>query len=188
MQKTVKKFKWFTIADYEKEEAYLTEMNKKGYRLKEISWSVIFTFDVTEPEEIVYRLDVKDPNDTDYNQYLLLFQDSGWEHIFDVMGWSYFRKSNLKKQTEIYSDDESRMELVKKIFYTRLLPLLLLFTIIVIPSVYDILRDNFSSVESQLSKFVSIFTLTVYVIYIIIVAYSGYGLFQLTRKYSKKYQ
>ena len=52
--KRVRKF--FSIAEFEKEEKYLTDMAAQGWRFVDTNGS-IYTFERCEPEQVVYRLD-----------------------------------------------------------------------------------------------------------------------------------
>lgn len=186
MLKTIKKFKFFTIADYEKEEQYLSEMSKKGSRLKSVTWPGIYTFEVVEPEDYVYRLYLRDAKSEDFNSYIQMFADSGWEYLFEFVNFSYFRKSEKEANTEIFSDNESRLEMVKNIFYTRMLPLLIFFTVIVAPNTIDLFSEGAFSEQNDLKNFVSIFSLIIYIFYVFVMVYCGTGLYRLSRKYSPK--
>ena len=67
-----------------------------------------------------------------------MFKDCGWEYIQDYFGYSYFRKpaSEMTGDEEIFCDDESRLEMVKRIFFTRMIPLIAIFFLLVIPNLY----------------------------------------------------
>ncbi|MDR7869400.1 MAG: DUF2812 domain-containing protein [Tissierellaceae bacterium] len=179
MNKTIKKFKIFLITDYEKEEKYLSQMSKKGYRLKKITFPGFYTFEDVDPEDIVYRLSFKNPRESDFNNYIQMFKDNGWEYAFDFMGWSYFRKSGDQKNTEIFSDDESRVEEVNKVFKSRFLPILIAFTSIVIPNAMNVFNGSFQNSAT-------LFIIFVYALYVFLITYCGYGLFKLRKKYSVK--
>lgn len=186
MNKTIRRFKTFTIVDYEKEENYLSEMSKKGYRLKKASFPGFYTFELVEPEDYVYRLSFKNSREEDFSSYITMFKDSGWEYIFEFMGWSYFRKSASEANTEIFSDDESRYEEVSKVFRTRFIPLMVIFTVVVFPNAMDVFHGRFPHTGNIFTNFASIFILFVYGFYIFLLAYCGYGLYQLNKKYSTK--
>lgn len=181
MNRTIKKFKVFLITDYEKEEKYLTQMSKKGFRLKKVTFPGFYTFEVVEPEDMVYRLSFKNPMESDFNNYVQIFIDSGWEYVFDFMGWSYFRKKGYEKNTEIFSDDESRVEEVSKVFKSRFLPILVIFTTIVLPNAIQVFSGRFPR-----AHFLSALILFVYTLYIFLITYCGIGLYKLRKKYSVK--
>lgn len=186
MNKIIKKFKMFFITDYEKEEKYLTQMSKKGYRLKKASFPGFYTFETVEPEDTVYRMSFKNPRESDFNSYIQIFRDSGWEYVFDFMGWAYFRKSEGDKNTEIFSDDESRVEEVNKVFKSRFFPILIMFTTVVFPNAMHVFNGSFPYEQSIITNFASGFIVFVYALYVFLIIYCGVGIYKLRKKYSVK--
>ena len=71
--------------------------------------------------------------------YVQLFQDCGWEYLFEFAGYSYFRKPAEEAQGDesIFCDDESRLEMVRRVFYGRMLPVLLIFICLILPQFAD---------------------------------------------------
>lgn len=175
---TITKFKIFTISDYEKEEVYLREMANKGYHLENIDFPGFYKFRKGRPEDIVYRLDYSGYKTDQKDQYVTMFQDYGWEYLLDFFGWSYFRKDAKEGNIEIFSDNESRLGLVNRVFLTRLLPLILIFIVVFLPKVQNFLRgENYFLINKV---FIGLFWL-----YVVIIIYTGYGLYKLNKKYSK---
>ena len=128
-----------TIADYDREALYLAEMHAKGWRLKEVSYSILlfvvkYTFEKCQPEQVSYQLDFYPMKKSERASYLQLFKDCGWEHIIDFNGFSYFRKLRsgieLDAEFEIYNDATGKLAMVKRILRLRLLPVLLLLAIL----------------------------------------------------------
>ena len=77
---TISKFKWFWAWQDEKEEAWLHEMAKEGLHLQRMGLPGSYIFEVGEPRDDYYRMDfITDRKD--YQNYLQLFKDAGWEHI-----------------------------------------------------------------------------------------------------------
>ena len=102
-----------TIADYDREALYLGKMHAQGWKLKEVSYSILvvavkYTFEKCQPEQVVYQLDFYPMKRSERASYLQLFKDCGWEHITDFNGFSYFRKlySGVESDAEfeIYND------------------------------------------------------------------------------------
>lgn len=106
----MKKFK--LIADFEKEEQFLNDMAKQGYRLKKYNSLGMYTFMNTEPQNSSYRVDYrKFTNNALFEEYCMLFQDAGWEHVYGTRssGSQYFLPISGKAQTDdIFSDEESK--------------------------------------------------------------------------------
>lgn len=129
--KNRKEFHWFTIADWEKEENYLTSMHKKGWRFTSVTGVGIYHFEECEPEDMVYQLDYNRSFREEKEEYLQIFHDCGWEFLQEYAGFTYFRKplKEMKTVEGIFSDDESKLDMVKRIVLGRgllLLPVFLL--------------------------------------------------------------
>ena len=125
-----------TIADYDREALYLSEMHAEGWKLKEVSYSnlvvaVKYTFEKCQPEQVSYQLDFYPMKKSERASYLQLFKDCGWEHITDFNGFSYFRKAHSEIESdaefEIYNDAAGKLAMVKRILTRRMFPILLLF-------------------------------------------------------------
>jgi hypothetical protein len=89
-QKNIRKYKLFGAWNDDKEEAWLSGMARQGLHLHSLGFPGIYNFTAGEPREDVYRLDfITDRKD--YQNYLQLFKDAGWEHMGEMGGWQYFR-------------------------------------------------------------------------------------------------
>ena len=118
----ISKFKWFWAWDDEKEELWLHEMAKQGLHLQSVSVPGFYEFETGEPRDDYYRMDfITDRKE--YQNYLQLFRDAGWEHIGEMGGWQYFR-TGAKGNTipEIYTDKDSKAQK-----YQRLIAILVVF-------------------------------------------------------------
>lgn len=173
--KIITKFKIFTISDYEKEEKYLREMANKGYHLKSVSFPGFYKFNIGEPKDVVYRLDYSSYNKEDKENYVKMFQDYGWEHLWNFFGWEYFRKEGKDANIEIFSDDESRLGIIKKVFFSRLLPIIILF---IVTFLFEL--EYMFTVENLVLRIVYIL---VFLLYVYMITYTGYGLYKLNKKY-----
>lgn len=135
----------FTISDWIEEEAWLREQSKKGLKLVKLNPPLDFVFEETEPEDVVYKLDYK--NTKVANEYKQMYLDYGWEYCGSCFGWNYFRKPadqiNEENEGELFSDKASKLEMVEKIFRTRMMPLIVVFLCCILPNMY-----RFSSSDS----------------------------------------
>lgn len=131
-------YRIFTIADYEREALYFREMHAKGWKLKEVSYSILlfavkYTFEKCHPEQVSYQLDFYPMEKSERSSYLQLFKDCGWEYITDFNSFSYFRKSHSEIESnaefEIYNDAAGKLAMVNRILRLRLVPVLLLLAI-----------------------------------------------------------
>ncbi len=119
---TIKKFKWFWAWQDEKEEAWLHEMATQGLHLQTVGAPGSYTFEVGAPRNDTYRMDFITER-KDYENYLQLFKDAGWEHLGETGGWQYFRtKSEGQTIPEIYTDQDSKAQK-----YQRLITILVVF-------------------------------------------------------------
>lgn len=135
MENTKRCFKWFDITQYEEEAGYLREMHNKGWKFNRIVFPGIYYFEKCEPEDVIYQLDYNQEGIENKSEYVRLFEDCGWEYLFDFVGYSYFRKPSALTdgETSIFCDDESRLDMMKRSYKGRLLPLVCIFLSAVLP-------------------------------------------------------
>ncbi|MBQ8232487.1 MAG: DUF2812 domain-containing protein [Lachnospiraceae bacterium] len=122
---------YFLLHEYEKEETYLREMHRNGWKLKSLTIPCFYTFEKCEPEDVVYRLDFKQVNNVaEEQEYLQLYRDYGWEYFQKMNDYLYFRKkASEDNNLEIFSDNESRVEMVERIMKKRVFPITLLLLV-----------------------------------------------------------
>lgn len=102
----MRKFKFFL--NLEKEEQWLSDMEKKGYRIVDTSFG--YKFRSTDPEEVTIKSDYrKFKSQEDFIDYCTLFEDSGWKHIAGKKnsGHQYFKKVG-ESHDDIFSDGLSK--------------------------------------------------------------------------------
>lgn len=133
--KTKKEFKWFSIFDYEKEQDYLRDMHKSGWKLVKVSGLCIYHFEKCTPEDVIYQLDYNKEGIANKDEYVKMFNDCGWEYLQDYVGYSYFRKpvSETNGEEAIFCDDESRFQMMERVFKGRMIPLLIIFFCVLLP-------------------------------------------------------
>ncbi len=116
--------KSFFVHQYEKEEAFLSDMRAKGWKFVKLHKGIPtkYEFDACEPEEYSYCLDyISEEEDTeDYHQ---LYKDAGWEEVLPWDGvngkWYYFCKKNINGEKQvIFTDVDSKLQLMDKLFHT----------------------------------------------------------------------
>ena len=178
-RKTVIRF--FTIADYEEEEVWLHNQHKNGWKLSRMIPPCFYIFEKCTPEDVAYRLDYK--NNAETSNYFQIFRDYGWEYIGRCVGWLYFRKSSSKtdseQDSEIFSDNESRIDMINHVIKTRLLPILVIFFCCVLP-------NFFRSIETS-DPFATVFTVffaVMTLLYLYLLIYCGLKLRKLRKKYT----
>ena len=138
MAETVTKIRFFTIADFKEEEVWLREMAKSGLHLLRMTPPLVYVFEKGEPRDVIYRLDFT--NNDEGGDYARMLGEFGWENTGRCMGWIYWRRDAdalaNEAEGELFSDDESRLDMVKKVIRTRMLPLLTIFLCCVLPQFF----------------------------------------------------
>ena len=126
---TKKAFKFFSIFEFEKEQNYLRKMHASGWKFVKLSGFCIYHFEKCVPEDMIYQLDYNQDGIAHKEEYIQMFNDCGWEYLQDYVGYSYFRKSASETAgtEEIFCDEDSRSQMLERIFKGRIIPLLILF-------------------------------------------------------------
>ena len=134
---TLSQFKLFWLWEDEKEEAWLRSMAQQGWHFQQVRLLNRYIFEAGTPQDIVYRLDWY-AGGKDYQSYLQLFKDAGWEHVEAYGSWQYFRKASMNGiAPEIFTDADSK---IKK--YQRILLLLFVFLILLRQPTHNSLVPN----------------------------------------------
>ena len=132
---TKKELKYFSIMDYEKEQEYLREQHKAGWRFVTVTGIGMYHFEKCEPMDVVYQLDYNQEGLKNKEEYIQMFKDCGWTYLQDYVGYSYFSKpaSEMKKEERIFCDDSSRLAMMERVFKGRLLPLVVILSCVLVP-------------------------------------------------------
>jgi hypothetical protein len=177
--------KLFLLPDYEKEGEYLTKMHSVGWKLERVS-GFSQHFVKCEPENVVYKLDYA-ANNTNYPEYIKMFADYGWEHCGRVMGFDYFRRNAdglSEEEMEIFSDPQSKLDMMKRVILTRMTPLLIIFFMGILPNMYMIVVNSMNWDRSTL-LFLAVLYLGVFALYVSIFIYCIRGFRKLKKKYTE---
>ena len=173
------KMRFFTIADYEEEEAWLREQHRNGLRLVNFIVPCFFFFEPCEPEDMVYRLDFKNAcPDEGYRQ---MFSDYGWEYVGSCIGWLYFRKPASQMEEvndgEIFSDTKSKLDMIEHVIKTRMLPILVIFLCVLLPGCVRMLTS-----EGEPRVLMGVYGL-LFFLYVYLLAHCGRKFKMLKEKY-----
>ncbi len=144
---TKKQWKYFSIFSYEKEQEYLRQMHKSGWRFVKVSGFGVYHFEKCQPQDVVYQLDYNQEGLENKEEYVKLFADCGWEYIQDYAGYSYFRKAVSQDgiPEEIFCDHTSKLEMMERVLKGRMTPLMIIFSATILPQfVMNLLRQNYS--------------------------------------------
>lgn len=138
-------WKFFSIAEQEKEQAFLRQMHRAGWKLVRVGGLCVYHFVPCEPEDVVYQLDYNPEGWAHRAEYLQMFRDCGWEYLQDYLGYAYFRKPAAAmrgEEEEIFSDDASRLQMLRHVFRWRVIPLGLLLLLALVPLYVGALCDR----------------------------------------------
>lgn len=132
---------FFFLPDFEKEEVYLAEQHRQGWKFQKNKFGFFYFFEKCLPEEVSYQLDFK-PNGQDKEEYLQMFADYGWDYVGDCNHFSYFRENESLGEVELYSDRQSKFEMIDRIITRQFLLasalfvfFILLFYVLKLPAV-----------------------------------------------------
>jgi hypothetical protein len=151
--------------------------HRQGWKLVS-AYPYIFRFAACQLESFVYEIDFAPTGRQEREQRIALYADYGWEHVLDYMQFSSFRKEATKTmRTEdqmLYSDNESKLELAQRIFRRRMLPLsILLLATIPLMAARVLLGGPMDAGD-----------ITLYVIYVLLLAWDAYALVRCARGFA----
>ena len=117
--KLIYKNKWIWGWEDEKEEAWLRQMANEGLHLVRLAGLGRYAFQAGAPRDVVYRMDYFGSRRADYQHYLQIFRDSGWELVGEFFNWQYFRKPvEHGESPEILTDNESKIRKYQNLLTT----------------------------------------------------------------------
>lgn len=136
MNNTKIEIRFFSIPEWKREERYLREQHKKGWEFVKVNGFCLYHFQRCKPEDMVYQLDYNSDSISQKREYVQMFRDCGWEYLQNYVGYSYFRKAASEMdgtEEEIFCDDASRLDMMKRVFKGRMIPLLPMLFLLIIP-------------------------------------------------------
>lgn len=172
----------FTIAQWEKEQRYLRKRHKEGWKFVRVAMPGIYHFEKCVPEDVVYQLDYNQEGLEQKEENVQMFQDCGWEYMQDFGGYSYFRKpvSEMKGEEEIFCDDESRRDMMRRVFAGRYVPVIIVLFLLILPNIFSQLQNPGTEGYMPLILFLILF-----LIYGWALASFGYQYWKLGRRQEK---
>ena len=139
-----KEWKWFSIFNYEKEEAYLRAQHKRGWKFVKVTGFGTYHFVECQPEDVVYQLDYNQEGSANKDQYIKMFSDCGWEYLQEYAGYTYFRKPVGETEESIFCDESSKLAMLERVYKGRLVPLLVIFSACLLPQfVLNLANGNY---------------------------------------------
>lgn len=125
--------RFFAVPDWEEEQEYLSQKHREGWRFVRLGGIGAYHFERCVPEDVVYQLDYNQEGLAHQREYQQMFQDCGWEYLGEYFGYSYFRKpAGDWGGEEIFCDDQSRLDMMGRVFRGKIIPLISLFVPLVL--------------------------------------------------------
>ena len=114
--------RYYVLPEYGEEEAFFAEQHRQGYALKRFIVPFFYIFEPCPAAHYTYKIDFQDLTWHRENaQYQQLYADYGWEYVASANGFHVFRKpSSEAEEDDIFSDNESRLAMVKRISKQRM--------------------------------------------------------------------
>lgn len=127
--------KMFTISEYEEEEQWLRGMARSGWMLKSTIVPCFYFFERCEPQDIVFKLEFRSQSLGEDQEYFRMLEDFGWKYLLSCNRFRYFYKTAEadERSNELFSDNASKLAMVKKILISRMLPIAIIFLCCVLP-------------------------------------------------------
>ncbi len=184
MKNNKTEFKYFTVPQYRKEENYLSDMNEKGWRFVGVSFPGLYHFEKCDPAPASYRLDYNQEGQSNKGEYIQMFKDCGWDYICDFVGYSYFRKDGQvgEEREEIFCDEASRLDMMKRVFQGRIFPLIIIFTAIILPQLYMNTSGYYGNTATVTHDIFSFIFLGLALLYLTVFTATGIQLFEFEKK------
>jgi len=145
--------KIFVVWQEKKEGQWLRKMSNDGWHLYRVGF-LHYRFKKGKPKDMIYRFDFKYIRSKELNDYITLFEDTGWEYISRFGGWYYFRtEAKEGYNTEIYTDNASKLKKYKT--------LLVFLIVLTIPQIYylTIMLTRFKNVPPYSLPVILLYTL-----------------------------
>ena len=183
MKNTKTLFRFFTLFEYEEEEAFLENQHKNGWKVTGYKLPGFYKFEKCDKEEVTYRIDFTNENEAKNPEYCQMFADNGWEFLWSVNGFSIFRKASASASVvnnEIFTDNESKLEMLQKIQLRRLLPFITIFLCAVVPNLIRAIDGEFGS--STINMIFTVFFSVMFVFYTYVLVKSYVKIKELKEK------
>lgn len=182
MKQTKTEWKYFGIPEWEKEQDYLRDRHKNGWKLTRVSGFCMYHFEKCQPEDVVYQLDFNPQGRSQQESYIQMFCDCGWEYLQDYVGYSYFRKpaAEMDGDEEIFCDDASRLDMMMRVLKGRMLPLLAIFFLCILPNIF--LLSHLDTPLSQVLTWIFIGLFVLYAVLFLRFGYQFWNYYQSVRK------
>ena len=114
---TKRYFRYFTIADYEREQKWLNAMSRSGWNFVRTN-GFIYTFEKGTPGEYIYKLDLPNESMTDVevDAYYKFMEECGIEVVSSFKFWRYLRKKSTDGPFDSVNNTMAQLTMVNKAY------------------------------------------------------------------------
>lgn len=114
---TKRYFRYFTIADYEREQKWLNAMSRSGWNFVRTN-GFIYTFEKGTPGEYIYKLDLPNESMTDVevDAYYKFMEECGIEVVSSFKFWRYLRKKSADGPFDATNNAMTQLSMVNKAY------------------------------------------------------------------------
>ena len=173
---TKKVFKVIFAWEDEKEEKWLETMASEGLHLQGVA-PFYYSFVKGTPEKAIYRLDYKMTMDKDYEEYLVIFKDSGWELVTVMGNWHYYRLNPSNDQIpEIYNTNRAKAQKYRRLLL-GLVPFLPIYLVMFNPAL--------GLLNRRTSEDISLFYEIVHLLMFVLILFFIYAVVRIILKIRK---
>ncbi|MBR0453211.1 MAG: DUF2812 domain-containing protein [Bacteroidales bacterium] len=117
-KKEIKKlWRFYSVADYEKEEAFLNEMARAGWNLTAVGFCR-YIFRRGNEGEFIYKLDMVERSESDEvkESYFNFLSDCGIRVVGEFKDWIYLQKPASEGPFDMKNDTYARLRHVNKVY------------------------------------------------------------------------
>ncbi|MBP3349240.1 MAG: DUF2812 domain-containing protein [Bacteroidaceae bacterium] len=114
---TKRYFRFFTIADYEREQKWLNAMSRSGWNFVRTN-GFIYTFEKGTPGEYIYKIDLPNDSMTDVevDAYYKFMEECGIEVVSSFKFWRYLRKKSADGPFDTANNTMGQLLMVNKAY------------------------------------------------------------------------
>ena len=114
---TKRYFRYFTIADYEREQKWLNAMSRSGWNFVRTN-GFVYTFEKGTPGEYIYKIDLPNESMTDVevDAYYKFMEECGIEIVSSFKFWRYLRKKSTDGPFDSVNNTMAQLTMVNKAY------------------------------------------------------------------------
>lgn len=116
-RETKRLWRYWTIADYEQEEAFLNEMARDGWALSAVGFCR-YIFRRSKPGEFIYKLDIVERTESDEvkESYFNFLTECGIRVVGEFKDWLYLQRRAADGPFDMKNDTYAKLRRVNKIY------------------------------------------------------------------------